>query len=341
MPYQEYDAENFAMDEYFQKWVKYPDAASDLFWQSWITENPEKKDIIEKAIKLVWAVDMEAEELPEFEVQQLWENIKQEVKNDAAQPTIEHVYISTVSKKINWLKYAAVFIGIILTSSLVWFYINMNQIVVKTGYGQTFMVLLPDSSTAILNSNSRLRYKKDWSESTSREVWLEGEAYFTVLKKKNVGNTKFIVHADEINVEVIGTEFNVNNRHGIAKVVLNSGKIKINVSEAINTDGLVMEPGELVEFNQQNKTLEIREVNPGNYISWKNKMLKFDNTTLEEIAIIIKDNYGFEVITSKEITKRKLTGEVEVSNVDDLISAISESLGLKITKKDYKIIIEE
>lgn len=341
MNYQDFDVENFAMDDYFQKWVKYPDAESNLFWESWLNRHPGKKEVIEQARKIILAADMEVEELPEFEVQHLWEKIKNDVKSDNLQFKSRVSYVQTVSNYRPWMAFAAVMVGILLISSF-WYIISNQKIEISTQYGETLTVILPDQSSVTLNANTTLSYNKNWLETTSREVWLDGEAYFKVLKKEHTANSKFFVHTNELNVEVFGTEFNVNNRQGHAKVVLNSGKIKINASEAINIKELMMEPGELVEFNLQNKILKKTEVNPEVFSSWKNNKLIFDNTSLKEIAVIIKENYGLNVqINDKKLAKRKLTGEINVESVEDLILAISEGLQVKVTMNKNLIIIEQ
>src|SRR6185437_3682694 len=82
---------------------------------------------------------------------------------------------------------------------------------IRTGYGEIKSVLLPDSSVVTLNANSKLRIPEQWTEASGRQVWLEGEAYFAVQKKAATAE-KFVVHTTEVDVEVLGTKFNVNAR---------------------------------------------------------------------------------------------------------------------------------
>ena len=95
-----------------------------------------------------------------------------------------------------------------------------------TRYGETQTILLPDSSTVLLNANSRLTLSTDWTD--TREVWLEGEAFFRVRKIKRITSpasaehVKFIVRTDRLNVEVLGTEFNVRQRSEKTAVLLKS-----------------------------------------------------------------------------------------------------------------------
>lgn len=83
-----------------------------------------------------------------------------------------------------------------------------------TQYGEQRVVELPDHSVVSLNANSTLRFRNDWSQAnTLREVWLDGEAFFSVQKQEGAaGPAKFIVHTNDLDVEVLGTRFNVSNR---------------------------------------------------------------------------------------------------------------------------------
>jgi ferric-dicitrate binding protein FerR (iron transport regulator) len=70
---------------------------------------------------------------------------------------------------------------------------------------------LPDNSTVILNANSSLRYQENWEAELLREVWVDGEAFFSVVHTHN--HQRFRVNVtDDLKVEVLGTEFNVKDR---------------------------------------------------------------------------------------------------------------------------------
>src|SRR5690606_17847152 len=104
---------------------------------------------------------------------------------------------------------AAVFIGIILFTGLAYMFLHNNQVIHSTAYGQILHVTLPDSSKVILNGNTSLSYDGHWVGDDSREVYLEGEAFFSVVHTHH--NLKFIVNtSSQMRVEVLGTEFNVS-----------------------------------------------------------------------------------------------------------------------------------
>jgi transmembrane sensor len=109
---------------------------------------------------------------------------------------------------------AAIFGGVALTLFLVTQFFGNNEggkLAVQTEYGKLKQVLLPDSSSIVLNANSKIEYDKNWSKGKRREVWLEGEAFFDV-RHLNQDTTQvstydqFVVHTEDLDVEVLGKQ---------------------------------------------------------------------------------------------------------------------------------------
>jgi DNA-directed RNA polymerase specialized sigma24 family protein len=125
-----------------------------------------------------------------------------------------------------------------------------------------------------LITDQAVKDKKD------RVVWMQGEAFFDINHLEN--NQKFIVKALNIDVEVLGTQFNVNSRRNNTTVVLNSGKVKLNHDDLVNDE--FMDPGDLVEFSGHEKKIRKKVVNPEQFSSWKSNILIFKATPLSEIA---------------------------------------------------------
>ncbi len=125
--------------------------------------------------------------------------------------------------RLVWMKVAAV-VTLLLVAFV--FYIgrqNQNH-TYHTTFGESRRVLLPDGSLVTLNANSSLRVADRWGRRTEREVWLNGEAFFSVRETKREGEAvKFVVHTHDLNVEVRGTEFNVNTRKQQTRVVAERG----------------------------------------------------------------------------------------------------------------------
>ncbi|HKZ39074.1 MAG TPA: FecR domain-containing protein [Chryseolinea sp.] len=202
---------------------------------------------------------------------------------------------------------------------------------IHTNYGQRLTIKLPDESSVVLNGNSTIRYSKNWSESEPREVWIDGEGFFAVQHTKN--NQKFIVHIREgLNVEVLGTKFNVKSREHGSEVLLTEGKVQLNVSNETDHP-VILQPGELATM-KKNK-LSKRAVEDKQYTSWIRSKLFFDKMTLEELALILHDTYGLQVtFENEELKYRQLSGEISSASIEDILFAIAETFNIEVIRKN-------
>jgi transmembrane sensor len=168
-----------------------------------------------------------------------------------------------------------------------------------------------------------------------REVYLNGEAFFSVTPSKT--RQKFIVNiSDNMNVEVLGAKFNVSKRKSATRVVLNSGKILLNLKEPEGTEPVLMNPGELVEFNENSAEYIKKKVNVEIYSAWRNHKLILDNTTLRQVLIMLEENYGLKsYISDMDLLDQKVSGTIPAENIEILVRSISITYGLDILKNGY------
>lgn len=239
------------------------------------------------------------------------------------------------------LKVAAVTAGlIVMTYAGVSFYHYQQLKVIHTAYGELRTVVLPDQSVITLNSNSTLRYYDNWKHVKNREVWIEGEAWFSVHPTP-VPRPFLVNTASRMQVEVLGTTFNLIDRHGRMQVVLNSGKVRLHSSKAPEKT-IVMQPGDLVEFKQQEQTMQRKHADTLTYTSWTKRNLHFENATFAQLAQQLEDTYGVSVeIRDSSLLRQQFTGTVPGQQIDMLLDGLSELFHVKITKENNKVIIEK
>ncbi len=200
---------------------------------------------------------------------------------------------------------------------------------VTAGYGETKYLVLPDGSEVTLNANSSLQYSRFRFSKGDRIVYLMGEADFSVKHTKD--NQKFFVKTkNNVTISVLGTEFTAYVRNQ-SRVVLRSGKIELTYLNKQVENKIIMKPGELFETND--KKVVIKHIKqPETYALWKNHKFLFDNTTLNEVAQIFKDNYNLTIsFESKELSERSITGTFQADDSDELLEAIAQILDI-----DYK-----
>jgi transmembrane sensor len=209
----------------------------------------------------------------------------------------------------------------------------------RTGYGQTRQVQLPDGSVVTLNANSTLRYAKAWSASAPREVWLDGEAFFSV--KHLPTHQRFRVHTSgNFNVEVLGTQFSVYRRHQQQRVVLVSGKVRVDFQDQRLPD-VVLKPGELLETSDARPRQVVHHaVRTPTYAALAAKKLVFDDTPIAEVAAQVRDLYGLEVVVrDPALRQQTITGTVPVGDLDLLCQVIQASLGIKVERQPQRLVL--
>ncbi|MEO9892210.1 FecR family protein [Aurantibacter sp.] len=134
-------------------------------------------------------------------------------KNYASAPKV----IALKSYK-NFFKIAAA-IAVLLVASF--FYLNTLNESINTQFAEQKEIRLPDNSEIVLNADSKISYdKENWS--TTRNIELNGEAYFKVAKGK-----KFTVATENGTVTVLGTQFNVENRDEYFEVSCYEGLVSV------------------------------------------------------------------------------------------------------------------
>lgn len=241
-----------------------------------------------------------------------------------------------------WYWLAAAVNLLLITTGLWWFSQRTPTtefVTLRTNYGQIRKVILPDQSLITMNGNSSIRYQKHWSTSTAREVWVNGEAFFEVVHTKN--HQPFQVHLpDRMNVEVLGTRFNVYTRKSATKVVLNEGRIQMQVANN-PANRLEIKPGEMFFADTKSRVFYKRAVDTQAQSSWRTDKLVFNGTTLAEIATLLNDTYGLTIeIRDRKLVQQKFSGTIPSKNAATILKGLSSLFDLTIIQKNNHVIIE-
>lgn len=192
--------------------------------------------------------------------------------------------------------------------------------------GERITLVLPDSSTVILNSGSDVKYFSDFGK--KREVWLVGEAFFKVRHTKN---SPFIVHTDAYDVKVVGTEFNINNNANDKTVSLEKGKVTVLLKES--KDEINLLPTEELIWNSKTKAVTKRNFDVGKISAWKDNILILDDIKLQDALLKINQFYGvFFSIKDTAIAKQRIKGAFKDQHIDEFIASLEFISNVSITK---------
>jgi transmembrane sensor len=326
--------EDLLSDETFVAWFRQSDPVHVRHWEDWILNHPENKAEVETAVKWLSLLDLQEKRPSREHTWQAKERLMASIRAPAGRnpPQVLPLY----RRKAFWWTSAASIVAVLCFLSLLWW---MNRgISYETRFGEIKSVTLPDRSQVTLNANSRLRLARSWNPAADREVWLDGEGYFSV--KHSTQHTRFTVHAGEINVEVLGTEFNLQKRSQHTTVVLKSGKVQLTLVEETGDKPLVMKPGDLVEYRGETRQLVRKMVDANTYTAWKEGKMVFENAGIQEIARVLEDTYGVEVdIDDLALKGKEFNGVFPTNNLTVLLQALSKAYDLEIQQREKEIII--
>lgn len=236
-----------------------------------------------------------------------------------------------------WGWVAAASVAVLLVAS----YLLRDLAIYKTyntEYGAMQNIRLEDGTLVNLNANSTLKVPRFGFGTDTREVQLDGEAYFSV--RHTPTHQKFIVQTNQdFSVEVLGTEFSVRKRKRGMQVVLDKGKVKVHYGTT--QQPITMKPGDLVTLDQKGKVKVEQTLQPQKYSAWRVHKFVFDKTSLQEVGNLLQDSFGLTVeIHTSELAKRSISGEIEAHNADELIEALIEVFALDIKRKNQTIVIK-
>ena len=324
----EYNSINdFLDDTSFKNWVHQNNGTDVGFWDFWIENNPDKKELVKTAKDLVLGISFDKQLVSKQKVAFEWKKLEAKIEAKKTPP----------KRKFRFLKQFSAAASILLLISLGLYFLNTNsRITHKTNFGEILNLKLQDGSNVTLNSNSSLSYY----ENSSRKVWLSGEAFFQV-DKKIATNAKFWVITNDLSVEVYGTSFNVNTKKKKTDVFLEEGNIWLKLNNGVDKK---MIPGNYISYSaDKNKILEdISIFDPTIKTSWKEGSLIFENLSLEKAMEKIEETYGYSIIFEDIKSKNILiTGAVPITNIDICLKAIEKSVNVSIIKKENTLIISK
>lgn len=196
---------------------------------------------------------------------------------------------------------------------------QMEYNILKTERGGEWNVTLEDGTRVYLNSSSTLKYPVSFT-GESRQVFLEGEAYFEVTHNPN---KPFIVKTNDMNILVRGTSFNINAYpdYKIVRTTLVNGKIDVECSGDTHT----ILPGQQIVFEKETRSVKIQEVDTELYTSWKNGFYKFNETRLEDILAMLSLWYDVDVIYADESVKDLcFTSSGKMARYDNLMNLLKK-----------------
>jgi transmembrane sensor len=281
-------------------------------------------------------------DLKKYKTEDAWGKVESRIRvqNSAKQARFRNLITSPFIR----IAAALIFAALLLVSGYEVFFnpsakSNLLELSASSQVLNTFT--LPDGTLVSLNSNTKLIYPKKFGRST-REVTIEGEAFFEVKPNKN---KPFIIHAGNAQIKVLGTSFNVNAypESKLVEVTVETGRVQVlnKTDNSVQTNELILTPGDkgtlIYESNSLHKT---SNQNP-NFLAWKTHNLIFKATSLDEVIQDLAKVYKVDIrIADSNLNKLLLTAQFNNYSLDFILEVIETTFKIEAQKVDGQFILK-
>ncbi len=185
--------------------------------------------------------------------------------------------------------------------------------------GSRVQFKLPDGSMGYLNGGSRLQYPVSFSG--NRNLTLSGEAFFEVAKDKK---HPFTVQTKYADVQVFGTRFDVCAYESDQEVFTTLEEGSVKVLNKIGKSSAMLNPGEQNVISTRNGKMQNIPVNTNLYTSWKDEMLRFNNSPFDEVVKKMERWYGVKINLDKSLKySENYTFTVRTESLRELLQLLS------------------
>ena len=305
------------------------DAESEKILADWVNESAENARHFEEMQKIWGAGNLDDQFNPD--VNAAWENVEEELGLD------EKGRVIPMRKSSNTIYYR-IAAAIVVLLGVTWIYTNQlstpDMVRVASLSDQT-EVTLPDNSKVYLNANTSIEYP-EYFKGKTREIKLEGEAFFEITKDKA---HPFIIHTANAYTKVLGTSFNILARKGLKNIVVSvkTGKVEVGID---NRENVKLEPGYTAKVNLETNSLEKIITPSENYLSWKTKEMIFEDVEISELISVLSSYYDVEISANEEILKCHFTGKFNQPKITDVLNVLELSNGFTYEMKGNKVTIK-
>jgi transmembrane sensor len=322
--YLNYEPEDFALDDYFIRWVSCTELKTETFWQDWLETYPFKRQDVETARQLVLlGQQLPSPEINESEIKAMKESVFNRID------VIERQFL--VRKSVFWKRYlpvAASIAAAVMVLGWAWskkrsepktVYVShvkeaaekYDLVEVENRSKEARLINLPDGSSVILKKGSKLAYP-NYFKKEIREIYLTGEAFFEISKDPR---RPFYVYANEIVTKVLGTSFTIKAYPEDREIMVSvkTGKVSVYKSATSEAEqqltstelgGIVLVPNQSVVFEKENASLvkKVLEI-PVEAIATEIHQMSFeyDETPVDEIFRQLAEAYKITIVYDKSV----------------------------------------
>jgi transmembrane sensor len=199
----------------------------------------------------------------------------------------------------------------------------------QTGKTGIKKINLPDGSLVWLNIESKVTYAQ-----SGREIWLEGEGYFEVATQQGA---PFLVHAGTLNVNVLGTSFNIDAYTPAAKVTVTVASGKVAVGNGQQSSATLVADQQAI-YHAAAHQLETNNIAAADFSAWTQGQLIFKKALFRDIAKTLERRYEVRIrFANEQIAGSLLTARFDANvSFKNVLGMLCDIYGFKYRQEPGK-----
>ena len=289
----------------------------------------------EQLLKMTKQVDLYFD-LKKYPIEQAWGKVESRIHHRISSGNT--IIRKLISNPIYRFAAAILIAAVLLVSGYEVFY-NPSATEVMLELTSANKVLntftLPDGTLVTLNSDTKVFYPKKFGRKT-REISIEGEAFFEVKPNKN---KPFIIHAGKAQIKVVGTSFSVSAypETKLVEVIVQTGKVQVmnKMTETLQTEELILTPGDKGTLVYESKTLHKTTNQDPNFLAWKTHNLIFKATSLREVIENLEKVYKVNIsLADPKLNELLLTAQFNNYPLDFILKVIETTFKIEAQEID-------
>lgn len=233
-----------------------------------------------------------------------------------------------------WVRVAAILLVVVVCGGLIYYFAGQNgpKMLALASGNQVLVDTLPDGSVVTLNKMSKLSYPESF-DGDLRAVQLEGEAFFNISPNKQ---KPFVIDANNTQVKVVGTSFNVKTSENKTEVIVETGVVEVRKRKKM----VKLNPHEKATVLKGNDA-PIKEQNEDElYNYYKTNEFICDRTPLWRLADVLSEAYNVHITVTGNTGNRQITTKFSNKTLDEILTVVSETMAVQISRKGDEIIIK-
>jgi len=356
MGYEFFTVSDFLADQKFKSWVLDNDADSAAFWNSWLKEHPGKREEIEEARALLYALQEKLEPVDKREIDRRVAITLDQIRSRKPSSSPLQKPVRPLLALISAACVAAlVLVGWFLSGTGHDHFIfdqsepvTGKRVVVRSSATGHEHIVLEDGSRIVLAPGSELSYP-DSFDSLTREVYLKGEAFFEISRDVK---RPFRVIAPDLLTEVLGTSFTVRSFESSpeASVSVRSGRVSVLTSPQKGEEqnlirgektGMILNPNqEAIYRRDESKLIKRLTTTPEIVITLPPAELIFDASPVSDVLSTISKRYGVSIVYNEDLLANCLfTGDLTDNSLYEQLDFISRIANARYDLVEGQVII--